>query len=103
MRPCMYTLCGVYSVEGGGKGCCYSQCRINCDNNIVAFSTLTTTGTTLNSRIIYLARKKAKKDMAAATDPLVKAVQNGRQLALKVFFSEHVSVPHGMQGNISVH
>ncbi len=30
------------------------------------------------------ARKRAKKDMAAATDPLVKAVQNGRQLALKI-------------------
>jgi hypothetical protein len=26
----------------------------------------------------------AKKDMGAATDPMVKAVQNGRQLALKV-------------------
>lgn len=30
------------------------------------------------------ARKKAKKDMAAATDPMVRAVQNGRQLALKI-------------------
>eukprot|EP01138_Halocafeteria_seosinensis_P001695 gb/GECG01001738.1/.p1 GENE.gb/GECG01001738.1/~~gb/GECG01001738.1/.p1 ORF type:complete len:1129 (+),score=127.59 gb/GECG01001738.1/:1-3387(+) len=30
------------------------------------------------------ARKRAKKDMAAAEDPMVKAVQNGRQLALKV-------------------
>ncbi len=30
------------------------------------------------------ARKRAKKDMAAATDPNEKAVQNGRQLALKV-------------------
>lgn len=30
------------------------------------------------------ARKQAKKDMKAATDPMVKAVQNGRQLALKV-------------------
>ncbi len=30
------------------------------------------------------ARKRAKKDMAAATDPMEKAVQNGRQLALKV-------------------
>jgi DNA polymerase delta subunit 1 len=30
------------------------------------------------------ARKRAKKDMARATDPMEKAVQNGRQLALKV-------------------
>jgi len=30
------------------------------------------------------ARKRAKKDMKAATDPLEKAVMNGRQLALKV-------------------
>lgn len=30
------------------------------------------------------ARKRAKKDMAAATDEMIKAVQNGRQLALKV-------------------
>eukprot|EP00940_MAST-03C_sp_MAST-3C-sp2_P000851 g851.t1 len=30
------------------------------------------------------ARKQAKKDMKAATDPMVKAVQNGRQLALKI-------------------
>jgi len=30
------------------------------------------------------ARKKAKKDMAKATDPMEKAVQNGRQLALKI-------------------
>lgn len=30
------------------------------------------------------ARKRAKKDMAAATDPMVRAVQNGRQLALKI-------------------
>eukprot|EP00904_Undaria_pinnatifida_P011202 jgi/Undpi1/7211/HiC_scaffold_22.g09684.m1 len=30
------------------------------------------------------ARKQAKRDMAAATDPMEKAVQNGRQLALKV-------------------
>ena len=30
------------------------------------------------------ARKRAKKDMAAATDPMEKAVQNGRQLALKI-------------------
>ena len=33
---------------------------------------------------ILAARKRAKKDMAAATDPMEKAVQNGRQLALKV-------------------
>jgi DNA polymerase delta subunit 1 len=33
---------------------------------------------------LLAARKRAKKDMAAATDPTVKAVQNGRQLALKV-------------------
>lgn len=30
------------------------------------------------------ARKRAKKDMVIATDPYEKAVQNGRQLALKV-------------------
>ena len=30
------------------------------------------------------ARKQAKKDMKAAKDPMEKAVQNGRQLALKV-------------------
>ncbi|CAM9460494.1 unnamed protein product [Chrysoparadoxa australica] len=30
------------------------------------------------------ARKRAKKDMKAATDPMIKAVQNGRQLALKI-------------------
>lgn len=30
------------------------------------------------------ARSQAKKDMKAATDPMVKAVQNGRQLALKI-------------------
>lgn len=30
------------------------------------------------------ARKRAKRDMKAATDPMVKAVQNGRQLALKI-------------------
>jgi DNA polymerase delta subunit 1 len=33
---------------------------------------------------ILAARKQAKKDMKAATDPMQKAVQNGRQLALKV-------------------
>ncbi len=33
---------------------------------------------------ILTARKRAKKDMKAATDPMEKAVQNGRQLALKV-------------------
>ncbi len=33
---------------------------------------------------LLAARKRAKKDMAAATDPMEKAVQNGRQLALKV-------------------
>jgi len=33
---------------------------------------------------ILAARKRAKKDMKAATDPMEKAVQNGRQLALKV-------------------
>lgn len=33
---------------------------------------------------LLAARKRAKKDMAAATDPYEKAVQNGRQLALKV-------------------
>lgn len=30
------------------------------------------------------ARKRAKKDLAAATDPFIAAVMNGRQLALKV-------------------
>jgi DNA polymerase delta subunit 1 len=33
---------------------------------------------------LLAARKRAKKDMAAATDPMEKAVQNGRQLALKI-------------------
>ena len=33
---------------------------------------------------ILAARKQAKRDMKAATDPMEKAVQNGRQLALKV-------------------
>eukprot|EP01031_Cornospumella_fuschlensis_P034500 gene34500-41770_t len=33
---------------------------------------------------LLAARKRAKKDMANATDPMEKAVQNGRQLALKV-------------------
>ncbi|CAN0578292.1 unnamed protein product, partial [Ectocarpus sp. 12 AP-2014] len=33
---------------------------------------------------LLTARKQAKRDMAAATDPMEKAVQNGRQLALKV-------------------
>jgi DNA polymerase delta subunit 1 len=33
---------------------------------------------------LLAARKRAKKDMAIATDPMEKAVQNGRQLALKV-------------------
>ena len=33
---------------------------------------------------LLAARKKAKKDMNAATDPMEKAVQNGRQLALKI-------------------
>ncbi|TYZ60960.1 hypothetical protein PybrP1_001058 [[Pythium] brassicae (nom. inval.)] len=33
---------------------------------------------------LLAARKQAKRDMAAATDPMQKAVQNGRQLALKV-------------------
>lgn len=33
---------------------------------------------------ILAARKRAKKDMAIATDPMEKAVQNGRQLALKI-------------------
>ena len=30
------------------------------------------------------ARKVAKRAMAAATDPFMKAIQNGRQLALKI-------------------
>jgi len=33
---------------------------------------------------ILAARKQAKKDMKNATNPMDKAVQNGRQLALKV-------------------
>jgi len=33
---------------------------------------------------LLAARKRAKKDMALATDPMIKAVQNGRQLAIKV-------------------
>ena len=33
---------------------------------------------------LLAARKRAKKDMKAATDPLTKGVMNGRQLALKV-------------------
>lgn len=33
---------------------------------------------------LLAARKRAKKDMAATSDPMEKAVQNGRQLALKV-------------------
>ena len=44
------------------------------------------------------ARKQAKRDMAAATDPMEKAVQNGRQLALKVawrdFFSVKLPISH---------
>ena len=35
-------------------------------------------------RDLLAARKRAKADMKKATDPMVKAVQNGRQLALKV-------------------
>jgi len=34
---------------------------------------------------LLAARKRAKKDLAAATDPFVAAVMNGRQLALKVY------------------
>lgn len=33
---------------------------------------------------LLTARKRAKRDMKIATDPMEKAVQNGRQLALKV-------------------
>lgn len=33
---------------------------------------------------LLAARKRAKQDMAKAEDPMEKAVQNGRQLALKV-------------------
>ena len=33
---------------------------------------------------LLAARKRAKRDMADATDPMEKAVQNGRQLALKI-------------------
>ncbi|KAJ8612676.1 hypothetical protein CTAYLR_002097 [Chrysophaeum taylorii] len=33
---------------------------------------------------LLAARKQAKKDMKSATDPFTKAVQNGRQLALKI-------------------
>lgn len=35
-------------------------------------------------RELLAARKKAKKDMKAATDPITAKVLNGRQLALKV-------------------
>lgn len=35
-------------------------------------------------RELIAARKKARRDMAAASDPFVKAVLNGRQLALKI-------------------
>lgn len=41
---------------------------------------------------LLTARKQAKRDMAAATDPMEKAVQNGRQLALKVFCTISFSV-----------
>ena len=33
---------------------------------------------------LLAARKRAKRDMALATDPMEKAVQNGRQMALKI-------------------
>ena len=33
---------------------------------------------------LLAARKRAKADMKKATDPMEKAVQNGRQLALKI-------------------
>ena len=36
---------------------------------------------------LLAARKRAKKDLAAATDPFVTAVMNGRQLALKARLS----------------
>jgi len=45
---------------------------------------------------ILAARKQAKKDMKNATDPAEKAVQNGRQLALKV---REVLTAWGWQGN----
>jgi len=38
---------------------------------------------------LLAARKRAKKDLAAATDPFVAAVMNGRQLALKVHPARH--------------
>ena len=38
---------------------------------------------------LLAARKRAKKDLAAATDPFVAAVMNGRQLALKVHPAHH--------------
>lgn len=45
------------------------------------------------------ARKRAKKDLAAATDPFVAAVMNGRQLALKVLppplHTSHCAATHG--------
>ena len=52
---------------------------------------------------LLAARKRAKKDMKAATDPMEYAVQNGRQLALKVCQSvsrcgewAHHGVSHGV-------
>lgn len=43
---------------------------------------------------LLTARKQAKRDMAAATDPMEKAVQNGRQLALKVCSNSVVIFSH---------
>jgi len=39
------------------------------------------------------ARKRAKADLKAATDPFAKAVLDGRQLALKVYPSQPLHLP----------
>ena len=41
-------------------------------------------GTILPAQELLAARKRAKADMATAEDPFLKAVYNGRQMALKV-------------------
>ena len=46
---------------------------------------------------LLAARKRAKKDLAAATDPFVAAVMNGRQLALKVHPAHHYPAALSLQ------
>ena len=41
---------------------------------------------------LLAARKRAKADLKAATDPFVKAVMDGRQLALKVVTTSTMSM-----------